>query len=430
MNARPGGSPRPVRLLEPPARLLVGTVRTGVRHRRGLSTIALGITLILGIAYLTFGVLGLDPTAEKYTVRVELADSGGLLPGQNVTLRGVPIGRVESVAPTADGLVAVARIDAAYQVPRGGEVRVSALSPAGEQYLDFRPESDTGPFLSDGAVIDQDATSTPVPLYRMLGNLDETLAQIDPAQLAAVVGELGVGPQGPRKLADIIDGGVFLLSTLHEVLPQTVSLLRDSRTVATTFADMSPGLQEAAHDTGAFLGGVAAKDAGLRTLLGSGPGAMHALDAVIADNSPTMVQLLGNLATVAQVSYARLPAFQEFLFPTARDGSTLEAISTVFRDGGLWGMVNIYPRYACDYPQPRGIPTQPDFPEPYLHTYCPNHDPSVLIRGARNAPRPPGDDTAGPPPGADPEARSSPAPTREHTIPLPFGGPELIGPPN
>nr|WP_245545806.1 MlaD family protein [Nocardia higoensis] len=415
------------RLLEQPARVVVGAVAAGVRHRLGLSAAALAVTLVLSTGYLVFGALGVDPAAQRYTVRVHLADSGGLLPGQNVTLRGVPVGRVEALELAPGGLVAVAGIAAEYRIPAGGTVRVSGLSPAGEQYLDFRPDSDDGPFLADGAVVTQDDTATPVPFYQVLGDLDAMLAQVDPDRLAAVVAELGVGPEGPRKLTEIIDGGVFLLATLDGVLPQTMSLLRDSRTVLTELGALAPGLGEAARSAEIVMRDVEAADGGLRTLLDTGPGALEALDAMIADNSPTMVQLLGNLATVSRLAYVRIPALQEFFFPTFRDGSTLAAISTVFHDGGLWGLVNIYPRYACDYRHQRGVPTQPDFPEPYLSTYCENDDPSVLIRGARNAPRPPGDDTAGPPPGAAPDARSSPSPIGEQTIPLPFGGPFLSG---
>ena len=76
-------------------------------------------------------------------------------------------------------------------------------------------------------------------------------------------------------------------------------------------------------------------------------------------------------------------------------------------------------------------PSRPDYPEPYLYTYCDNPDPAVLVRGARNAPRPPGDDTAGPPPGANPLATTDPTPSGPLTIPLPYGGPPLpYGTPN
>ena len=84
-----------------------------------------------------------------------------------------------------------------------------------------------------------------------------------------------------------------------------------------------------------------------------------------------------------------------------------------------------YPRYGCDYNLPRPPSSQADFPEPYRYTYCANPDPSVLIRGARNAPRPPGDDTAGPPEGYDPLATTDPTPVGPQSAPTPHGRPPL-----
>jgi hypothetical protein len=153
---------------------------------------------------------------------------------------------------------------------------------------------------------------------------------------------------------------------------------------------------------------------------------MRSLDALIAENSPTMVQLLGNLTTVAQMAHVRVPALEEFFFPTERDGSTLDGLMTTFRDDGIWALVNIYPRYSCDYELPQRPPTIADFPEPFLYTYCDNPDPSTLVRGARNAPRPAGEEgAAAAPPGADPLRTSDPTPVGPHTVPLDYGGPAL-----
>ena len=401
-----------------------------LRQRRlGLSAIGLAVMLVLGVTYLIFGTLRFDPTSTDNLVRIHLAETGGLLPGQDVTLRGVPVGRVDSIDLSADGVVAVAAIEPDARIPKDSEVRVSALSPAGEQYLDFRADSNSGPYLANGDEIASSRTRTPVTLATLLGDMDGTLRQIDPAQLSAVLGELKMGPQGPQKLQAILDGGAFLVSTLDSVLPQTVSLLRNSKVVLSTVRDLNPGLSATSQNMSSVLGGVERMDGGYRTLLDQGPTAMTGIDNLIADNSPTMVQLLGNLTTVSQLTYVRMPALQEFFFPQYRDGSTLEAIGSTFRDGGVWGAVSLYQRYSCDYNVPHAPPTVADHPEPYLYTYCPNPDPKYLVRGAANAPRPPGDDTAGPPPGADPLRRADPTPVGPLTIPLPYAGPHLPLPP-
>nr|WP_228814700.1 MlaD family protein [Nocardia otitidiscaviarum] len=411
-------------MLEPPARLLVRTARAATAHRLALSVVAQVALLAVAGAYIMFGALRTDPFATQMRIRVQLSESGGLLAGQDVTLRGVPIGRVESVELTADGVRAVARVDATARIPRDGTaVRVSGLSPAGEQYLNFEPSSQGEPLLTDGSLITQDRTVVPVPLWRVLGNIDGLLAQTDPERLRAIVDELGVGPEGPRTLRNLLGGMELLVSSLDGVLPQTTALLRDSRPVFQLMIDKGDGMRTATANLTATLTAAGAKDAGLRQLIEHSPRTLAALDTLIADNSPTMVQLLGNLATIAQLSYIRVPALTHLL----RDdrGSVLDAVASTMHDGGVWAVANLYFRHYCDYPHPRDVPFDPSYPEPYMYTYCANPDPALLVRGARNAPVPPGDDTAGPPPGYDPMRRTDPTPIGPHTIPLPYGGPVM-----
>jgi len=409
--------------LEWSARLVVGSVRALTRRRIAVSCIGLVLTMLAAGGYIALEALRVNPTRSTILVRVLLPQSGGLLPDQDVTLRGTPIGRVQSVNFTDTGVVAVAALDAGVSVPDNSMVRVSPLSPAGEQYLDFRPPDNHGPPLTDGSVIGEGQTTVPVPLAQLLSDTDGALAQLDPHKLAAITGELQVSRQGPRKLAALLDGGTFLISTLDSVLPQTVSVLRNSPVLLTTLADTNPGLQHTAENLHELLDGVNAMDGGFRLLVDRGSAPFSALDTIIADNSDTMVQLLGNLTTIAQLSYVRVPALKA-LFPTTR-GSVLDAVDSIVHDGGVWGIGDIYPRYSCDYNLPRRPPSQADFVEPYRYTYCANADPSVLVRGARNASRPPGDDTAGPPPGYDPHAQTDPTPLGPNSIPTPYGGPQL-----
>ncbi|MFE3027341.1 MlaD family protein, partial [Nocardia tengchongensis] len=140
------------------------------RHLVGLGALGMVGMLVLGGGYLLVDVARVDPLRESYTVRVELASSGGLLPGNDVTFRGVRVGQVAAVELDARGVVALADIDAAVRVPAAGTVAVARLSAAGEQYLDFRPDTEAGPFLGDGAVIDATRTSTPVTVNDFLAD--------------------------------------------------------------------------------------------------------------------------------------------------------------------------------------------------------------------------------------------------------------------
>lgn len=410
------------------SRGIVGVVKAGHHQRFWLSGLALVGVVVVAIAYLTFGALRVDPLAKTYQVRVELPSSGGLLEGVDVANRGVKIGRVETLTLTPNGVDATVQIDSNSKIPASSPVRVSGLSAAGEQYIDFDPTSTDGPFLSDGSVVPLTQTTTPVPLYQLLTNSDGVLAQADPKKLEIIKKELSLSKEGPQKLTDIVDGGTFLLSTLDSVLPETVNLLKSSRIALTMLSDVSPGIGSVAGNVSELMTGVNKMDGGYRKFVGQAPALMSSLDDLFADNSDTMVGLLGNLATVSQLLYVRVPALNA-MFPNFR-GSTLEAVATTFHDNGIWITADIYPRYTCDYGTPRRPPSAADYPEPFLHSYCRDTDPQVMVRGAKNAPRPAGDDTAGPPQGADLGAMTDPTPAGKYTIPTPYGGPVLpIEPP-
>lgn len=103
----------------------------------------------------------------------------------------MPIGRVESVNLDKGGVVAIAAINGSVKLPVDSEVRVSGLSPAGEQYLDFRPTTNNGPFLGNNSVVALGKATTPITLAQVLADSDGLLAQLDTQKLSTLRKELG-----------------------------------------------------------------------------------------------------------------------------------------------------------------------------------------------------------------------------------------------
>ncbi|OPE47633.1 mammalian cell entry protein, partial [Mycobacterium intermedium] len=364
------------------ANILVRTVRAAHRRQVWLSVAGLALTLIVATAYLLIGALRVTPFASTYRVTVQLTESGGLLPNQDVALRGVRIGRVESLRITDQGVDAVARITSTVKIPANAVAHVSALSPAGEQYIDFEADSDTGPYLHDGSLIALNRTSVPVSLAQLLGDADGLLAQVDPRKIELIKKELSLSREGPGKLTAIVDGGMMLLSTLDSVLPETTSIIRTSRVVLNLAADKNAGLAAATVDFRRTLAGVARMQDGYRRLTGTAPQQLSTIDRLFDDNSETMVQLLGSLATASQLLYLRVPALNA-LFPDYR-GSAIDALASAFHDHAVWATAELYPRYACDYGTPAHPPSGADYYEPFIYTYCRDDDPGYGIRGAKN----------------------------------------------
>ncbi|MCM6772546.1 MlaD family protein [Nocardia sp. CDC159] len=188
-----------------------------VRHSASL--VALLATTVATVAYLGLGVLDLNPVRRTTTVTVHMPSSGGLLATSPVHLRGLRIGRVRELDPTSDGVDAVVEYDAHHRIPAASAVLVANLSAAGEQYLEFRPESADGPYLTEGAVIPTQRVRVPVTAAEAMAGLDALLGQVDPAVLARLVDTADAATRGR-------DGDVDRLAENADLFART---LRDKR---------------------------------------------------------------------------------------------------------------------------------------------------------------------------------------------------------
>ena len=402
---------------------IVGSVKALHRKKAWLSAIALAVALLIGVSYLLLGALRWNPFRSTYTATVELPASGGLLVNQDVTLRGVPIGKVSKLSIDREGVNAEVRLNSATKLSTTTKGRVAGLSAAGEQYIDFDGGNNEAPYLAEGSVLKRGSTDVPVTLGELLGHSDGMLKQIDTEKMEIIKKELGMSKEGPQKIRDIMDGGTYLISTLDGVIPQTTRLLNTSRSTLQLVADKQEGMAVATANFDKTFAGVNRMVGGFKELMQVAPKTFDTTNALFGDNSDTMGELLGDLVTTTELMYVRVPALNA-LFPTYR-GSLFDSLSSIIHDNGFWMNMDIYPRYTCDYGTPRNPPASADYPEPYMYTYCRDDDPAVLIRGAKNAPRPAGDDTYGPPAGADLGKQTDPSPEGRFSIPPPYGGPAL-----
>ena len=288
---------------------------------------------MIAIGYVLFGALRVNPLASKYRVTVELPDSGGLLPNQDVTVRGIPdrAGRIPDHYPVRGR--------------RGRCIESSGSSPPPARCTCRgcpRPVSSTStslpntgrPFPEGRQQIPLGSATVPVTLAEMLASADGTLKQVDTAKLEILKKELSMTDKGPQKLADIVDGGTFMLATLDSVLPETTSLLRSSKVTLEMVADKNAGIDVASDNLSRSFVGIGKMQNGFRTLTEQTPTALSRVDNLFTDNSDTMVQLLGSLATTSQLLYLRVPALHA-LFPDYRT-SVFDAIGSTMHDNGLW----------------------------------------------------------------------------------------------
>ncbi|MFF2551220.1 MCE family protein [Nocardia sp. NPDC058058] len=396
-------------VLEVVAQVLLDAADRARRHIAGLAAVGLVITLLVGGGYLLIDVVRIDPLRETMTVRVELTSSGGLLPNSDVTFRGVRVGTVRSAELSEHGVIAIAEIDAAQHIPVGGTVVVARLSAAGEQYLDFRPDTDGPPYLADGAVISADRTGTPVTINEFLTDTAGFIGGLNPERLNVIVAELDKAlAGGPDRLRTVLSGISQAMNGLTGLLPQTRNLVEKLEVIAETTSHAQPDLGTLVGGAGVLFGQFTAADQEVRRLLELGPGQLATLGGVVAETTDPVTNLVTNLAAITRAARLRTPALAA-LFPALRSGTAMLGIPV--HDNAFHTMVDIWPRPTCEYATIPVSPVKVSDGAIRLYNYCVTDDPGQQIRGSADAPRPGGpDNTSGPPPGVTGNELSVPLP--------------------
>ncbi|MFF0543244.1 MCE family protein [Nocardia thailandica] len=380
-----------------------------VRRRVAVANIGLIVVLVLGSLYLSSEVLRFDPARKTYRVTVELAGSGGLTTGSDVNFRGTRVGRIADLRVSSDGVTAVADIEERFRIPRGGTVAVGRLSAAGEQYLDFRPDSDSGPYLTDGEAIGRAQTSTPVAVQSVLINMSGLVGGMNPARLTVIVDELDKAlAGGPDRLRNMISGLSRAMAGLTDLLPQTEQLIQNLQVIAETTSHAQPDLGTLTSAGSALFKQFTAADQELRHLLEHGPGYLTTIDGFITETEDPINNLVSNFVAITRSAKLRQPAL-EVLFPSL--SRFAEAAGIPVHGDKYLTLVDPWPRPVCEYDTVPVVPTTAMADTRVrLYNYCVTSDPALQVRGSANAPRPAGPDNgSGPPPGVTGNELSQPA---------------------
>jgi virulence factor Mce-like protein len=166
-------------------------------RRTGL-ILLLAMVAIAALASISFTDSG--DRHQPLSVTAQFEDAVGLYAGNDVSVLGMPIGKVTSVAPK-DGYVEVKlEIDRDVAIPADVQAVTVSTSILTDRHVELTPPYRSGPRLKNGDVLSLPHTRTPV-------EFDRTLAMAD--KLSRALGGDGHG-QGP--VADLVNIGSQIAS--------------------------------------------------------------------------------------------------------------------------------------------------------------------------------------------------------------------------
>jgi phospholipid/cholesterol/gamma-HCH transport system substrate-binding protein len=311
------------------------TVSTWVRVSV-FAVLAVVVLAYTGIHYANIGKYVGAP--GYYVVRVNLAQGGGLYQDADVTYRGVTVGKVGSLTLNGSGVQADLDInDAAPKIPADSQAVVADLSAVGEQYLDLRPQSSSGPYLTGDDTIAENKTQTPQPVTDLLQNVDSLARSLPASSLQTVVNELYTGLNGEgENLQTLLDQSSAYSQAASQNITPTTQLIDEGQTVLATQNADSGEIESFAGSIDLLAQQLESSDPDLRSLITTMPQAMEQVQGLIDDNDPDLGLDVANLLTTSEVTDGRQPALAELL-------DALPAVSAigdtvVTKDGANFGL--------------------------------------------------------------------------------------------
>lgn len=331
----------------------------------------------------------------RYTVRVELTDAAGLYPASNVTYRGIEIGKVTDVRMTDAGAEAVLSLDSGVPVPLASPAQVRSMSAVGEQYLEFLPAGEDGPFLADGTVVPARQVSVPAPIGEAIDQLDATLQSVQQDRLSLLLDELhtGIG-QSEESLRTVIDAAAAIGREGADSAEALGSLIDGAGPVLEAQVASSEAISQWAASLAGTTGQLRASDEDLRFLLDTTSPAVAQVQAMFEEMEPTIPLLLANLITVEQVAAVYNPGLEQMLvlFPSimaSTQSAALPNADNPAQNTFFTLTFNDPPPCISGFlpPEQRRSPTETDTPPTPPDLYCQlPADSPIAVRGARNLP--------------------------------------------
>jgi phospholipid/cholesterol/gamma-HCH transport system substrate-binding protein len=336
----------------------------------------------------------------RYTVKMELPQTGGLYQRGNVTYRGTEVGRVQSVRLTDTGVEAVLSLKSGIDIPSDLKAEVHSQSAIGEQYVDLLPRNGGAPPLKDGDVIPRVDTSVPPDINTLLDTANTALGALPHDNLRTVIDESytavdGLGPE----LSRLIKGSSNLAIDARRNLDPLVSLIDQAQPVLDSQTHTSGAIAAWASHVAAVTSELQTHDEAVAAVMDRGGPALGEARQLLEGLQPTLPILLANLVSVGQVALTYQNDIEQILvlFPQLiadHQAGVIASLNTK-QDYKAESMtinlnLNLPPPCTTGYPPSQqhrnpSLQDSPDVPRGNLYCRVPQ-DSQIDVRGSRNIP--------------------------------------------
>lgn len=284
-----------------------------------------GDLMVRGVAYLAVMAVGvalvLAQFAGTFTDKVKVtalltATGDALIPGSDVKLRGVLVGRVgsierESGKPGAEVQLLLSPAKAS-DVPAEVTARSLPANFFGQSYVDLvLPAQSAGP-IRGGARIPADTSAETVELQDVFAKLYRVLTAVEPGKLATVLGSLSQALDGRGEaIGNLVGKTDTYLRALQPALPTLQADITAFAKFAEDLNRRAPSLLDSVDDVLVLARTLVDRQAQFLDLLGGGLGLTANARKLIGDNEARLIRVSHQTRQIVGVLGAHPEAFSQ-----------------------------------------------------------------------------------------------------------------------
>ncbi|MBA3744408.1 MCE family protein [Sporichthya sp.] len=280
-----------------------------VRGVAYLAVMAVAVALVLAQFTGTF--------TDRVTVTAMLTETGdALIPGSDVKMRGVLVGRVGSIERETgkSGAEVELRLDPgkARDIPAEVTARSLPANFFGQSYVDLvLPAQSAGP-IRGGARVPADTSAETVELADVFAKLYRVLSAVEPGKLATVLGALSQALDGR---GEAIGNLVGKTDTYLRALAPALPALQADITAFAKFAEdlnrRAPSLLDSVDDVLVLARTLVDRQSQFLDLLGGGLGLTANARKLIGDNEARLIRVSHQTRQIVGVLGAHSDAFSQ-----------------------------------------------------------------------------------------------------------------------
>jgi phospholipid/cholesterol/gamma-HCH transport system substrate-binding protein len=323
--------------------------------------IAAFLVIAFALVYFGFTQLVLQPGGGR-KIGIDFLDASGLAPRNDVTMRGVPVGAVKSVALLPTGLArVVAQLEPGVELASGGTAEIQRRSPIGDLTVDLTPGN--GPPMPSGALIPVGHTVLPPDPEKTIEALARVLHAVPSQDLGSLVTELAHALNGrAADLASLSETTADIPERLLQVRAQLESLITNGPKVTGVLADNAKAFANDITQTALLADTLRDRRYDLVSLMKNGANFARVANELITGEKPNILCLVQDFGTVNTAIANRLDDLigtldnNHYFF----DG-VWKAVQTGL-DGNTWFRVDLLP-----HTEPAASAYNPKRPPPNVY---------------------------------------------------------------